>query len=361
MKLPIKLSELIMLLILFIYCNNSLQAQDKPIIVTHAMGLLASPGNSMEAFKLNVANNLNVDIDLRPSKDGELILAHDVVSNRNYWGDLENSQVAMRDGFNKEQFKDATYKRFDDMLNYITEHNVNMLLHIELKDHTPELTQLALNKIYSHNLMNKCALWVLNMDEVEMVKKLEYGNNIKIYVWCDVYPDRIFKAITPENRMKIDGIGLYFKLDYNKTGYTAKNMLDTIHSAGLKFALVYMDNEKEFNKLTDMDFVYAEKPDFVMNYSIFERIPKPVIIAPNNGEKIDGTVQIKTIVWDSDNSIKKIEFYANNTLIGTDSTSPYTLAEWHPADGTYLLTVKVFDNGQTKTSSSKTIIVGTSK
>jgi len=343
------IKKLIFLLILSV--SIIINAQNKPVIVTHAMGLLASPGNSIEALKLNVANHLNVDIDLRPSKDGELILSHDVVSGRNYRGDLENTPVKMKDGFNKEQFSGATYKRFDDMLDYIVTHNADMLIHVELKDHTPELTQQAIDKIYSHNLIDKSALWVLDMDEVDMVRKLNHGKEIKIYVWCDVYPERVFEAISPENRNKIDGVGLYYQNNYNKTRYTARNMLDTIHSAGLKFALVYMDDEKAFEKLTDMDFVYAEKPDYVMNYPTFKRIPKPVIKTPVVISKRSQTVGLKTMVWDTDNSITKIEFYANGKKIGEDTTVPYSLT-WKADAGQYSIMARSYDKGKTIDSDS---------
>jgi len=343
------IKKLIFLLILS--ASIIINAQNKPVIVTHAMGLLASPGNSIEALKLNVANHLNVDIDLRPSKDGELVLAHDEVYDRNYWGDLENTPVKMRDGFNKEQFSGTTYKRFDDMLDYIVTHNADMLMHVELKDHTPELTQQAIDKIFDHHLISKSALWVLDTKEAEMVRKLNHGKEIRVYVWCDVYPDRVFEAISPENRNKIDGAGLYYQNNYNKTGYTARNMLDTIHSAGLKFALVYMDDEKAFERLTDMDFVYAEKPDYVMNYPTFKRIPKPVIKTPVVISKGSQTVELKTMVWDTDNSITKIEFYANGKKIGEDSSIPYSL-NWKAGAGQYSVIARSYDQGKTIDSDS---------
>jgi glycerophosphoryl diester phosphodiesterase len=324
-------------------------AQEKPVIVTHAMGFLASPGNSMESLELNVANHINVDIDLRPSKDGELVLAHDEVYDRNYWGDMERTPVKLRDGFNKEQFSGATYKRFDDMLDYIVEHKADILMHVELKDHTPELTQIAIDKIYSHGLIDKSALWVLDMDEVDMVRKLDHGKDIKVYVWCDVYPERIFKAISPENRTKIDGTGMYFKYNYytkDSVAYSTREILDTIHSAGLKFALVYMDDEAAFEKLTDMDFVYAEKPDLVMGYPAFNRIPKPVIKTPVSIDNASRTVRLETMVWDTDSSIKKIEFYANGKKIGEDTTVPYDLT-WKAGPGRYLITARSYDKGKT--------------
>ena len=131
-------------------------------------------------------------------------------------------------------------------------------------------------------------------------------------------------------------------------------MLDTIHSVGLKFALVYMDDEKAFEKLTDMDFVYAEKPDLIMGYPAFNRIPKPVIKTPVSIDKISRTVQLKTMVWDTDSSITKIDFYANGKKIGEDTTIPYSLT-WKADAGQYSIMARLYDQG--KTIDSDNIII----
>ena len=48
--------------------------------------------------------------------------------------------------------------------------------------------------------------------------------------------------------------------------------------------------------------------------------------------------------------LSKVEFYANDILIGSDSDSPFCLNGWKPNNGFYKLEAKVFDNGQTKMS-----------
>ena len=56
-------------------------------------------------------------------------------------------------------------------------------------------------------------------------------------------------------------------------------------------------------------------------------------------------------------SVVRVEFLANGTVIGTDSTAPYFF-QWAPAVGTYTLAARATDNeGATSTSSSVTVEV----
>jgi hypothetical protein len=61
---------------------------------------------------------------------------------------------------------------------------------------------------------------------------------------------------------------------------------------------------------------------------------------------------------DADGTVGKVEFYAGSTLVGTDSSSPYSVS-WTPAvGGTYALTAKATDNaGATTTSVEVSVTV----
>lgn len=57
-------------------------------------------------------------------------------------------------------------------------------------------------------------------------------------------------------------------------------------------------------------------------------------------------------------TIAKVEFYANGTLIGTDTASPYTIAWTSPPAGTYILTAKATDSlGIEATSAARTVTI----
>jgi co-chaperonin GroES (HSP10) len=61
---------------------------------------------------------------------------------------------------------------------------------------------------------------------------------------------------------------------------------------------------------------------------------------------------------DGDGSISRVEFYAGNTLIGTDSAAPYAISWSGAAVGSYSLTARAFDNkGAATTSGARTLTV----
>ena len=70
------------------------------------------------------------------------------------------------------------------------------------------------------------------------------------------------------------------------------------------------------------------------------------------------TINISATAADSDGTIAKVDFYQNGTLIGTDTTSPYSFSWTGVASGRYNLTAVATDNaGAVTTSASVWITV----
>jgi predicted phage tail protein len=63
-------------------------------------------------------------------------------------------------------------------------------------------------------------------------------------------------------------------------------------------------------------------------------------------------VTVSATASDSDGTISKVEFYAGATLIGTDTTAPYSVSWSNVAAGGYTLTAKATDNSGAATTSS---------
>lgn len=55
------------------------------------------------------------------------------------------------------------------------------------------------------------------------------------------------------------------------------------------------------------------------------------------------TVSVAAAAGEVNDAITKVEFFANGALIGTDTSSPYSIT-WTPGAGTYSLTAKATDN-----------------
>ena len=73
------------------------------------------------------------------------------------------------------------------------------------------------------------------------------------------------------------------------------------------------------------------------------------------------TVSASASAPEANDTLTKVEFYAGTTLIGTDTTSPYSISWGRPPTGVHTLTAKAYDGqGAVTTSAARTITVSTS-
>ncbi|HEX8434861.1 PHB depolymerase family esterase [Archangium sp.] len=87
--------------------------------------------------------------------------------------------------------------------------------------------------------------------------------------------------------------------------------------------------------------------------------PSVSLTAPANGASVSGTVKLTASATDNV-GISKVEFSIDNTLVGTDTASPFEYS-WNTAaatNGTHLLVAKAYDaTGNTATSSTVSVTV----
>ena len=90
--------------------------------------------------------------------------------------------------------------------------------------------------------------------------------------------------------------------------------------------------------------------------------PAVTLTAPANGTSYTAPASIAFAASASDpeGKLAKVEFYQGSTLLGTDTTSPYSYTWSSVASGTYSLTAVAYDTAGLKTTSSAaTVTVGT--
>jgi hypothetical protein len=88
--------------------------------------------------------------------------------------------------------------------------------------------------------------------------------------------------------------------------------------------------------------------------------PTVSLTGPANGSvfTVPANVTVSANASDSDGTVSKVDFYQGTTLIGTDTTSPYSIAWNSVAAGSYSLTARATDNaGAVTTSSAVSITV----
>ncbi|MDB5257518.1 MAG: large protein [Chitinophagaceae bacterium] len=87
-------------------------------------------------------------------------------------------------------------------------------------------------------------------------------------------------------------------------------------------------------------------------------VVKATITSPANNTNFTapGNITIKAQAYEGDGSISKVEFYKGSTLLGTDTSVPYSFNWTGVAAGTYSLTVKAYDSQTTPATATSTAI-----
>jgi len=88
--------------------------------------------------------------------------------------------------------------------------------------------------------------------------------------------------------------------------------------------------------------------------------PTVALTTPNDGSThtAPATIAVSANASDSDGTITRVDFFQNGTLIGSDSSSPYSVSWSNVAAGTYSLTAVATDNDNaTTTSAARTVTV----
>lgn len=130
----------------------------------------------------------------------------------------------------------------------------------------------------------------------------------------------------------------------------------------LGIAFSVWDDRGWFSLINDAGnaFTYNLVPNML---SVLNRAPTVNITAPATGSNYTSGTNITLTAAATDTApgnVTSVSFYDGATLIGTDTTSPYTY-NWTPSAGSHSVTAKATDNGgATATSAVVTITVGTS-
>ena len=88
--------------------------------------------------------------------------------------------------------------------------------------------------------------------------------------------------------------------------------------------------------------------------------PVATVTSPTEGASVDGEVLLTADASD-DYSVRRVEFFAGGTLIGTDTSAPFSVSwytSWNVANGAYVLTARAYDaSGNVGTSAPVSVLV----
>ncbi len=93
--------------------------------------------------------------------------------------------------------------------------------------------------------------------------------------------------------------------------------------------------------------------------STTNRPPAVALTSPANGSSFTApaTVNFAATASDPDNNLARVEFYNGSTLLGSDTTEPYTFAWSNVGQGNYTVSARAVDAGGLTASSSASITV----
>ena len=94
-----------------------------------------------------------------------------------------------------------------------------------------------------------------------------------------------------------------------------------------------------------------------LNYIVFEAVAVPPVVhitAPSNLSTFSAneSVTISATATSENASIVDVRYYANNVLLGTNNSAPYSFVWKNMVEGTYTIKVEAFDNSDLKASDS---------
>ncbi|XP_045506169.1 glycerophosphodiester phosphodiesterase 1 isoform X2 [Colias croceus] len=123
------------------------EANPKKVVkcIAHRGAGLDAPENTLQAFKYCVAMECNfIEMDVRTSKDGQLVLLHDQGLERLTgtditdvrfmdWDSIKNIDVGATHP-NRQQFKDVTLCLLEDAIDYLLANKVKMIIDVKGED-----------------------------------------------------------------------------------------------------------------------------------------------------------------------------------------------------------------------------------
>ena len=144
---------------------------------------------------------------------------------------------------------------------------------------------------------------------------------------------------------------------YNGTG-----LLATITSAPYTYSWTngFLTSYTVTAKATDTNGVSTTSSPVTITLATTASSPVAAITSPASGSSYasGSNISITATASESGGTISQVQFYNGSTLLGTDSTSPYTYLWTNVPAGSYSLTVKATDaNGVSTTSSAVSVTV----
>lgn len=223
-----------------------------PRVCAHRGFSTIAPENSMPAYGAAVAMGADeIEFDLWPTKDGQLVSCHDQslervsdgkgLINEKTMEELEGLDFGVKFG---EKFKGLRIIRFEDILKKFSCH-VIMNIHVKPLSYTDEYPKEIMKKIIELIRKYDCEKYVYFMLETDMqIRQFKkYAPNIAVCVGH--LQDRPWEIVDRAIELGCEKVQL-FKPYFNR------EMIDKAHKNGIKCNVFWSDEPEETAELLDM-------------------------------------------------------------------------------------------------------------
>ncbi|RMD93545.1 MAG: hypothetical protein D6811_04660, partial [Alphaproteobacteria bacterium] len=161
-------------------------AEGGPAIVCHRGANAFAPENTLEAARVCFEQGFDyVEIDLRQTADGELVVMHDADVARTTDGEglvIDKTLAEMRaldaGGWHSARHRGAQVPLFGEILALAREHGGG--LYVEIKHAEP---QRVLREVKAHDMLERCFFWSFDAQLLDRLKEMEPAARIMAPRW----------------------------------------------------------------------------------------------------------------------------------------------------------------------------------
>ncbi|MBO1510614.1 glycerophosphodiester phosphodiesterase [Metabacillus bambusae] len=234
--------------------------------VAHRGAAGYAPENTIAAFDKAVEMKADyIEIDVQRSKDGELVIIHDTTVNRTTdgtgkVGDLTFAELRSLDAgsWKGEQFKGEKIPTFAEILDRY-HGKVGILIELKAPELYPGIEESIAQELKARNLdvpqNEKIIIQSFNFESMKMMNQLLPKVPIGVLTSSKLHT-------TPEALQEFSTYADYFNPSY---GIVTKDLVDQVHSIGMKISswTVRSQEAADFLLEMDVDAIITDYPDYV--------------------------------------------------------------------------------------------------
>ena len=336
--------SLVSVMIFMVILSSNLFSKVEIVNHTDKYSQLA-PAGSLESLKFSIKNNIDYDLDVQLSKDGELILSHDSVS-KYTWKQLRKKRIAP--SHYSGEYANSKYIRLDEVLAYMQDNPSSIKLHLDVKSFNTRSNgafQKTLNRINDYGLFNRVYFWIRSINQKDSAKNLKYGNKAHFALWVEYNVKLAIKASKSNNSNGIDMIGFRYKKVYDG-GYSLENITDILHNKNIKISVYGIPQNNSFiTNYQNIDYFSASKAEQLLKISYFKNNKKEEVenIIIDKDKKVE-EIDIEDIPYESNGKFK-IKFEAEDKFIKVNDIGKNKIAIGSNIDANKNKFVSIFDKG----------------